>query len=286
MRVESGVSERHACGLVGVSRNCARYVRRVQSDESRLRDRIWGLAHAHKRFGYRRIWELLLREGEPIGKTRLQRIWQSEGLSLRHRKARKRRHGKSAGLVQKAERMNQVWSYDFMQDRTMWGGVLKILNVVDEYTREGLRIEIGRSLPSARVLEILAELFLERGAPAYLRSDNGPEFIAQAVQEWLEKQGCHTLYIHPGSPWENGHIESFNGKVRDEFLNLYSFRNVQEAQALAREWLREYNEFRPHSSLGYRTPKEFAQCSGSCVTGCLGPSLRSQSISRTSVVNL
>jgi putative transposase len=269
-------SERHGCELAVVSRTCVRYLPRMKADELSLREEIRSLAHQHKRYGSPRIAALLARGGIHLNHKRVERIWKQEGLSLRWRKSRKRMHVAGGSVLQKAEYPNQVWSYDFMEDRTSSGNRLKLLNIVDEYTREGLRVRVDRSIDSAKVISTLCLLFAVRGAPEYLRSDNGPEFIAKAVKEWLAKQGCQTLYIEPGSPWENPFIESFNGKLRDEFLNMTLFRSVFEAQALADMWLREYNEFRPHSSLGYRTPREFAASSGSCATGFAGPSLRFQ----------
>ena len=269
-------SERHGCELAMVSRTCVRYLPRMKADELSLREAIRSLAHQHKRYGSPRIAALLARGGIHLNHKRVERIWKLEGLSLRWRKPRKRVHVAGGSVLQKAEHPNQVWSYDFMEDRTESGNRLKLLNIVDEYTREGLRVRVERSINSAKVIATLSLLFAVRGAPAYLRSDNGSEFIAKAVKEWLAKQGCRTLYIEPGSPWENPFIESFNGKLRDEFLNMNLFRSVFEAQALADMWLREYNEFRPHSSLGYRTPREFAAGSGSSATGLIGPSLRFQ----------
>ena len=277
-------SERHGCDLALVSRTCVRYFPRLKPDELFLRNEIQTLAHRHKRFGSRRITALLHRGGIHVNHKRIERIWKQEGLSLRRRKSRKRVHVPGGSVLKKAEYRNQVWSYDFMEDRTASGNRLKLLNIVDEYTREGLRILVDRSIDSAKVIDILRGLFAGRGAPLYLRSDNGPEFIAHRVKEWLAGNGCKTLYIEPGSPWENPFIESFNGKVRDEFLNMNLFRSVFEAQVLADMWLREYNEFRPHSSLGYRTPREFAACgefsraasSGSSAAGLIGPSLRFQ----------
>lgn len=256
-------SERHGCELVIVSRTCVRYLPRLKPDELSLRTEIQTLAHCHKRFGSPRVAALLNRGGHQINHKRVERIWKKEGLSLKNRKARKRVHVAGGSVLKKAAYRNQVWSYDFMEDRTDSGNRLKFLNIVDEYTREGLRIRVDRSIDSAKVIESLEELFLRRGSPEYLRSDNGPEFIAQRIKEWLAKRNCQTIYIEPGSPWENPYLESFNGKFRDEFLNMNIFRSVFEAQALAEMWLREYNEFRPHSSLGYRTPREFAAGSGS-----------------------
>jgi len=269
-------SERHGCELAVVSRTCVRYLPRLQPDELSLREEIRSLAHRHQRYGSPRIKALLDRGGRQVNHKRVERIWKHEGLSLRWRRARKRMHVAGGSVLQKAEHRNQVWSYDFMEDRTATGNRLKFLNIVDEYTREGLRVRVDRSIDSDKVIDSLRTLFAERGAPEYLRSDNGPEFIAQRVKDWLTERGCRTLYIEPGSPWENPFIESFNGKLRDEFLNMNLFRSVFEAQALADMWLREYNEFRPHSSLGYRTPREFAASSGSSATGFAGPSLRFQ----------
>ncbi len=279
-------SERHGCELAVVSRTCVRYLPRMQPDELSLRAEILSLAHRHKRYGSPRIKALLDRGGRKINHKRVERIWKLEGLSLRLRKARKRVHVPGGSVLQKAEHRNQVWSYDFMEDRTVSGNRLKILNIVDEYTREGLCIRVDRMIDSAKVIATLSLLFAVRGAPEYLRSDNGPEFIAKAVREWLAKQGCKTLHIEPGSPWENPFIESFNGKLRDEFLDMNLFRSVFEAQALADMWLRDYNEFRPHSSLGYRTPSEFAASSGSSATGFAGPSLRFQNQGKGKILTL
>ena len=167
--------------------------------------------------------------------------------------------GLTGEIVNKAEYPNHVWSYDFMEDRTEPGGKLRILNVIDEYTRECLAIRIEPSIPASTVIEVLEWLFLTRGVPKYIRSDNGPEFVAKAVCGWLEKSGCQTLFIEPGSPWENGHIESFNDKLRDECLNCEIFRSGKEAQVIVEAWRQEYNNYRPHSSLGYLTPVEFAK---------------------------
>ena len=279
-------SERHGCELAVVSRTCVRYLPRLQPDELCLREEIRSLAHRHKRYGSPRIAALLDRGGVHVNHKRVERIWKQEGLSLRNRKARKRVHVAGGSVLSKAEHANQVWSYDFMEDRTASGNRLKLLNIVDEYTREGLRIRVDRSIDSAKVIATLSLLFAVRGAPEYLRSDNGPEFIAERVKEWLSKRGCRTIYIEPGSPWENPFIESFNGKVRDEFLNMNLFRSVFEAQVLADMWLREYNEFRPHSSLGYRTPREFAASSGSSATGLIGPSLRFQNQGKLKTLTL
>lgn len=251
-------SERLACGLVSVARSSYRYVsnaRRV--DESLLRERIRELAHLHPRYGCPRITVMLHREGWKVNKKRVHRIWKEEGLQVK-RKPKKRRRGPKGEVVNKAEYADHVWSYDFMEDSTEFGNKIRFLNLVDEYTRECLAIEASRSSGAVEVIECLEWLFMTRGVPQYIRSDNGPEFIAQAVREWLKREGCKTIYIEPGSPWENPYIESFNGKFRDECLNMELFRNVGEAQQIADNWKSEYNELRPHSSLGNLTPKEFA----------------------------
>jgi transposase InsO family protein len=162
-------------------------------------------------------------------------------------------------MVNKAEYPNHVWSYDFVEDRTERGGKLRILAIIDEYTRECLAFRVAPSIPAPAVVGVLEWLFLTRGVPKYLRSDNGPEFIAKVVCQWLRECGCQTLFINPGSPWENGHMESFIGKFRDECLNREVFRNGKEAQTIGEGWRQEYNDYRPHSSLGNLTPSEFAR---------------------------
>ena len=252
-------SERQACLVVGLSRSLVRYIARQREDEAALIKKIHKLATRHSRYGYRRITVLLQREGLKVNKKRVHRIWKSEGLSLPQRRPRRRKRGATAGIVNKAEYPNHVWSYDFVEDRTERGGKLRILVIIDEYTRECLALRVERSIPAAVVIEVLEWLFLTRGAPNYLRSDNGPEFVSNAVCQWLKQAGCSTLFIEPGSPWENGYVESFNDKFRDECLNREIFRNGREAQVIVEAFRQEYNNYRPHSALGYLTPAEFAQ---------------------------
>ena len=216
------------------------------------------LAKKHKRYGYRRITALLRREGRQINVKRVYRIWKQEGLTLPRKRPKRRATGSSGGVAQRAEYPDHVWSYDFVEDRTEKGKTFRNLTIVDEFTRENLAIHVATSIPSRTVIQVLEWLFLTRGVPKYIRSDNGTEFIAQALQDWLKETKCQTLYIQPGSPWENPYIESFNGKFRDECLNQHWFRTVQEAQRTIEEWREEYNHQRPHSSLGYMTPVEFA----------------------------
>lgn len=257
--VEKGLcSERRACRLVGVSRSGVRYRPRPHPERERLIKRIRKLAARHKRYGYRRIRALLLREGSAISRGKMERLWKREGLGLPGRRPRRRRSGPRAETIHRATHKDHVWSYDFLEDRTERGGRLRILVVLDEHTRELLTVYTAPSISSARVQEVLEWLFLTRGVPTYLRSDNGPEFVAQALQRWLEESGCQTIHIAPGSPWENPYIESFNGKFRDECLNREIFRNGAEARLIMEAWREEYNQRRPHSALGYLTPSEFA----------------------------
>jgi putative transposase len=185
------------------------------------------------------------------------RLWQQEKLSLPQRRPKRQRRGQATALCSRAIRPNHVWTYDFVFDRCANGQKLKILTVVDEYTRESLAVEVATSIRTGKVLDLLARLMTERGAPEHLRSDNGPEFVAARVREWLKVQGTDTLYIEPGHPWENALGESFNGRLRDECLNVEWFSNLAEARVVIESWRLHYNNERPHSSLEYRTPGEF-----------------------------
>ena len=252
-------SQRRACVVVGLSRSLVRYIARRRRDEAELIKKIHKLAIRNSRYGYRRITVLLRREGFRVNKKRVHRIWKSEGLGLPRRRPKRRRMGPTGGIVNKAEYPNHVWSYDFVEDRTERGGKLRILVIIDEYTRECLASRVEPSIPASVVIEVLEWLFLTKGVPKHIRSDNGPEFISKAVCQWLKESGCQTLFIKPGSPWENSYIESLNDKLRDECLNREVFRNGREAQAIVETWRQEYNNYRPHSSLGYLTPAEFAR---------------------------
>ena len=252
-------SLRRACILVGISRSVMRYAVRKRQDEATLVKKIHELAVRRSRYGYRRITVLLRREGLRVNRKRVHRIWKAEGLSLPLRRPRRRRAGPAGEVVNKAEYPNHVWSYDFLEDRTERGGKLRMLAIIDEYTRECLAIRVAPSIPALVVVGVLEWLFLTRGVPKYLRSDNGPEFVARVVCQWLEESGCRTIFITPGSPWENGYIESFIDKLRDECLNREVFRNGKEARDIVEAWRQEYNNYRPHSSLGYLTPAEFTR---------------------------
>ena len=250
------ISERRACRVLNQARSTHRYQPRRLDDEEPLTGRIVELASRYGRYGYRRIHELLGREGWQVNRKRVERIWQQEGLKVPKKKPKRSRLWLNDGscIRLRPEYRNHVWSYDFVADRTQDGRALKMLVVMDEYSRECLSIDVERSIKSFQVLERLADLFVERGTPAYIRSDNGPEFTAKAVRDWLGRVAVKTLFITPASPWENGYNESFNGKLRDELLAREIFYTLREAQVLVEQWRQEYNHFRPHSSLGYRPP--------------------------------
>ena len=210
--------------------------------------------------GYRRITALLHNEGWQVNHKRMERIWRQEGLKVPARQPKRGRLWLNDGscLRLKPEFPNHVWSYDFMFERTHDGRAFRILNVIDEFTRESLAVRVERRLGHEEVQECLTQLFCQRGVPVHIRSDNGPEFIAQALREWLNQLNVKPLFIEPGSPWENGYVESFNSKMRDEVLNREIFYTLQEAQILIERWRNEYNHVRPHSSLGYRPPAPHA----------------------------
>ena len=218
------------------------------------------LVGEHPRYGYRRIWALLRRSGWRINRKRVYRLWKQNGLKVPQKKHKKRRLGCSANgcIRHRAEHRNHVWAWDFIFDRTSNGRSIKWLSVIDEHTRECLALEVERSMTAGDVVEVLMELAAVRGLPEHIRSDNGPEFIAGAIRSWLSSAKVKALYIEPGSPWENGYAESFGSKLRDELLSAEVFETVAEAKALGLSWRLDYNHRRPHSSLGYRTPAEFA----------------------------
>ncbi len=218
--------------------------------------RVVQLASAYGRYGYRRITALLRREGWRVNHKRVERIWRREGLRVPQKQPKRGRLWLNDGscIRLRPEHKDHVWSYDFVQDRTRDGRAIRMLNVIDEYTRECLALKVARNLTSEDVLACLDDLFLNRGLPEHIRSDNGSEFTAIAVRKWLATLEVKPLFIEPGSPWENGYVESFNGRLRDELLNGEIFDTLWEAQVLLERWRREYNGFRPHSSLGYRPP--------------------------------
>ena len=250
------VSLRRACRVLGVVRGTYRYNRRVFPDEVMLTDRIIKLAMKYGRYGYRRITALLQMEGWKVNHKRVARIWRTEGLKVPQRQPKRRRLWLNDGscIRLRPEYPDHVWSYDFMQHHTHDGRKFRILTIIDEYTRQCLAIDVERQLNRESVLDRLTDLFIRRGVPEFIRSDNGSEFTSKVVRKWLNAVGVKTLYITPGSPWENGYIESFNGKLRDEVLNREIFDTMLEAKVLINRWKQEYNHIRPHSSLGYRPP--------------------------------
>jgi putative transposase len=262
---EFAVSERRACKVLNQPRSCQRYEVKPRDDEPKLIERMRDLARSRPRFGYRRIAALLRREAWRASDTRVFRLWRQEGLKVPQKKRKRRRLGSSENSChrRRAEHKDHVWCWDFVFDRTDSGSALKWLSIVDEYTRECLTLKVDRGITSEDVIDTLAELFAMRGVPRCIRSDNGPEFIAQAIRRWLAQVSVQTLYIEPGSPWENGYAESFHSRVRDEFLALEIFDNLHAARALTAAWKQDYNHYRPHSSLGYQAPAQFAACTAS-----------------------
>jgi putative transposase len=250
-----GLSQRRACRLLGVARSALRYESKLIKRDAPVLAKMHELSGQYPRFGYRRIRIFLGREGHAMSVDRAHRLWRKAGLQV-PRKRPRRRVATSRPRPQPASGPNQVWAYDFVHDACANGQQLKCLAVVDEWTRECLAITVAGSLRSGKVIETLAKLVSTLGSPRYLRSDNGPEFVSTAVLRWLREEQIETIHIAPGKPWQNGTDESFNGKFRDECLNLEWFRNRKEATIVIESWRRHYNEIRPHSSLGYMTPVE------------------------------
>ena len=251
-----GVSERRACRVLNQPRSVQRYQSNKSEEEEVLREDIVRLASTYGRYGYRRITALLRAEGWVVNRKRVERIWREEGLKVPAKQPKRGRLYLNDGSCIRLRPCfkNHVWSYDFVTDRLHNGKRIRMLTLIDEYTRKCLAIRVGSSLKSDDVLYTLSTLFITEGVPDYIRSDNGSEFTAKALREWIGSLGVKTAYIEPGSPWENGYNESFNGKLRDELLNGEIFYSLKEAKVLIEQWRRHYNEVRPHSSLGYRPP--------------------------------
>ena len=249
-------SQRRVCKLLEQPRSTQAYQCRIKDDEPVLVKAIIDLTKQYGRYGYRMITGMLNMDGWQVNHKRVERIWRREGLKVPTKQPKRRRLWLNDGSCVRLRPMhkNHVWSYDFVMDRTHNGRAIRMLNIIDEYSRECLAIEVNRKLNSTNVIDVLSRLFVERGTPQYLRSDNGPEFIARRVRFWLKRHGVETLFIEPGSPWENGYVESFNGKLRNELLNGEIFDTLYESQVLIERWRIEYNTIRPHSSLGYRPP--------------------------------
>lgn len=264
------VSQRRVCKVLKQPRGTQRYRPREPDRDRPLVRRMLELVGAHPRYGYRRVSVLLRSEGWKVNRKRVYRLWRKEGLKVPQKRRKRRRLGCSAnGVVRhRAEHINHVWCYDFVKDQTTDSRPLKFLPIEDEYTRECLALEVDRSITAQDVITSLAYLFEVRGAPKFIRSDNGPEFIAQAIRRWLKEAGVQTLYIEPGSPWQNAYSESFNSRFRDELLNGELFTSLTEARVLCDDYKLEYNHRRPHSSLDYSTPAAFA---AQCVLGVSPP---------------
>ncbi len=252
-----GVSERRACRLVGQHRSTQRKPCRPRpAEEDTLRRRLRAIAGAHPRWGWKMAHRLLLREGFKLNHKRTRRLWREEGLR-RPPQCRKRRRG-PGGEIARASRPNDVWAADFQFDETADGRRLKLLNIVDEFTREALAMRVGRTCDADDVVATIEALVAQRGAPGHLRMDNGPELVAWSLRDWCRLVGTETVYIEPGSPWETPFVESFNGRARDELLNVEEFGSLAEAQVLVEAWRIEYNTYRPHSALGGLSPAEYA----------------------------
>ncbi len=250
------MTQRRACRTLSINRNSYRYKPVKRDDEDEIRTEIIEIACNFGRVGYRMVTNMLRNKGILVNHKRVERIWREEGLKLPKKQSKKRRLWLTDGscIRLRAERKNHVWSYDFVEDKTVNGKKVRFLNIIDEFTHECLASIPRRSWRNNDVIEVLAGLMLLKGTPEYLRSDNGSEFTAKRIRQWLANAGVITAYIEPGSPWENGYVESFNARMRDEFLNGEIFGNMYETEVLAARWVKYYNEIRPHSSLGGRPP--------------------------------
>lgn len=279
LREKFQTSERRACRALSQPRSSQRYVAKPRDDEPALVKRMRELARQRPRFGYRRIAALLRREGWQASSTRVLRLWRREGLKVPQKRRKKRHLGTSeqACHVKRAERKDHVWCWDFVFDRTLAGSPLKWLSIIDEHTRECLALKVDRGITAEDVIDTLAELFSMRGVPQAIRSDNGPEFVALAIQRWLKQVEVQAFYIAPGSPWENGYAESFHSRLRDEFLAMEIFESLAAARKLTALWREDYNQVRPHGSLGYVTPAEFAARYAASVTSLPSPTAQASS---------
>ena len=258
LKNEYPASERRACVVMSVNRSSYRHPgTRSQVDD--VHREVMRLSERYSYWGYRKIYDLIDRDRFPVGRERVRLIRRREGLQVVQKPKKKKVLGRSTQWVHRAEYPNHVWSYDFVSDRVIDGRTLKCLTVVDEFTREGLTIHCATSLTSSDVIAVLAELIVQHGRPVCIRSDNGPEFIATAVKDWLAKRSIGTHYIDPGSPWQNPFNESFNSIFRTTCLNRWMFESLSEARAVIGQWLEEYNTIRPHGSLGGRSPAQFVE---------------------------
>ncbi|MEO0637984.1 MAG: IS3 family transposase [Pseudomonadota bacterium] len=256
IRSQLSVSERRICRVLGQHRSTQRRRPQGRADEERLVADMIELARHYGRYGYRRIAALLRDAGWQVSDGRVERLWRREGLKVPSKQPKKSRIWLNDGscIRLRPEHPDHVWSYDFVHCRTDDGRAFRTLNILDEFSRECLAIKVERKLNANSVIDALSDLFILRGVPGFIRSDNGPEFVARAVRDWIAAVGARTAYIEPGSPWENGYVESFNARFRDELLNGEIFYSLQEAQIIIEKWRRHYNTVRPHSALGYRPP--------------------------------
>jgi putative transposase len=256
------LSERRACRVTGQHRSTQRRTPLRGRGDDALRSQLRAFSRAHTRWGYRRAWATLRGEGWNVNRKKVQRLWREEGLRVPGRRRKRRRLGSSTVPAERlrAEHPNHVWALDFQFDQTADGRLLKLLNVVDEYTREALAIVVGRRIDADATVDVLAQIVADRGtAPGCIRCDNGPELTANALRDWCRFSGAGSSYIEPGAPWENPYVESFNGRLRDELLSLEQFDTLLEAQVLTEDWRIEYNTRRPHSSLGWLAPATYAE---------------------------
>ncbi len=269
---KTGLSKRRSCTLADIGRSSYRYEARAKDDEVLIR---WlkEFSLKHPRYGYRHAHKRYIQSGERVNHKRVERIWREQGLTVPHKK-RKRRRGKGLQDPLQARHPNHVWTYDFVSDTCINGRKLRFLTVVDEFTRENLALPVELSFPAEKVKAVLGNLFATRGAPEFIRSDNGPEFIATKVQEMLRNNGVQTKYIEPGKPWQNAYGESFNGRFRDECLNMEVFYNLRDARYIIENWRRHYNTERLHSSLGYLPPTHFCKKWMEANMGALPPNPR------------
>jgi putative transposase len=260
VRDRLGVSERWACRVVGQHRSTQRHEPKTADDDAALRSELRQFSVQRPRWGYRRAHHRLRELGWSVNRKRVQRLWREEGLLVPQRRRKRRRLGDSTVPAERlrAERPNRVWAFDFQFDQTADGRVLKLLNIVDEFTREALQMLVARSIDADRTVELLELLAAERGAPEHLRCDNGPEMTAHALRDWCEHSKAATTYIEPGSPWQNPYVESFHSRVRDELLDVEEFSCLAEACVVIGDWQEDYNWRRPHSALGMKAPAVFA----------------------------
>ncbi len=256
VRERYGLSERRACRLVGIGRATVRYRGRGRADDGPLRRRLLELAAERPRFGYRRLHALLRRQGVAINHKRVERLYRAEGLAVR-RRGRKRVARDGRGRAALPERPNQQWGIDFVSDTLAWGRRIRLFTVVDVFTREALAIEVDTSLPGVRVVRVLERLAEQRGAPAEIVLDNGPELAGKALAQWAYERGVWLRFIEPGKPVQNAFVESFHGRLRDECLDRHWFLGLADARHTVEAWRQDYNRARPHSALGYRAPEEF-----------------------------